>query len=432
MHITKQQNIGLFILKIFVVFGLIIIFIILSIYLKQNVLAKNTESKNVSESTKDYSTFSGYSKKIAMILEYKDKADMTLNPPAPDPYAYYPSWYADLKRIEKEYEEHAKAEKVVTPQTITPPQQQGTVDPNKTQFIAISFDGSKSLYMWETLVNHSRARKATGKDIRFTFFVSGVYFTYDGNRAFYNPPRRSAGRSDIGVSDSRQDIATRVKWINTAFADGHEIASHANGHWDGASWSYDEWVQEFDEFDELFLKSESNAGLPTTLNISKKDIVGFRAPLLAVNKDTYRALVDTGHRYDASGVASMTTWPWKDSFGIWHFPLASLRVGGYRSLSMDYNHFFLQTKAKSTAKRGTPEWGKYYSDVYNSYMNYFNTNYNGARAPLHIGHHFALWNDGVYLQALLDFADQVCDREHVVCGTYTELADMLDSGALAP
>ena len=37
----------------------------------------------------------------------------------------------------------------------------------------------------------------------------------------------------------------RIDFINALYAHGHEIASHAIGHFDGARWSAAQWEQEF-------------------------------------------------------------------------------------------------------------------------------------------------------------------------------------------
>ncbi len=59
-------------------------------------------------------------------------------------------------------------------------------------------------------------------------------------------------------------------------------------------------------------------------------------------------------------------------------------------------------------------------------MSYFRKEYNGSRAPINIGHHFSMWNDGVYWEALKDFAQEVCGKENVSCTSYAKLVDYLD------
>ena len=62
-----------------------------------------------------------------------------------------------------------------------------------------------------------------------------------------------------------------------------------------------------------------------------------------------------------------------------------------------------------------------------SYFNYFNTNYAGNRAPVHIGHHFFNYQNGAYNDALKSFARAICGLPEVQCITYAALADFLDN-----
>jgi len=56
------------------------------------------------------------------------------------------------------------------------------------QYVMLAFDGSKSLSFWES----SRAF-ARDSNVRFTYFISGVYFVDDAHKSVYQGPRRSAG-----------------------------------------------------------------------------------------------------------------------------------------------------------------------------------------------------------------------------------------------
>lgn len=286
------------------------------------------------------------------------------------------------------------------------------------QFIALSFDGSYSLNRWKSLLDFSKEQESLGKKIHFTFFASGIYFLENKNKKNYQGPGRSQGRSDIGFGGSKNEIIERISYLERAHAEGHEIASHANGHFSGSGWSLEEWKSELSQFEEFI----AIADIPKA--------VGFRAPLLETNKFTYEALRDLGYTYDASSVANKNTPPWKDEFGIWHFPLVSIKIGGKNSLTMDYNHFVAQSAGKSDAVRGSEKWDRYYREVYNAYLDYFNNAYYGSRIPLNIGHHFSWWNDGVYYDALLDFAKTVCGKEEVICGTYNELVTLLESNSI--
>jgi hypothetical protein len=66
-----------------------------------------------------------------------------------------------------------------------------------------------------------------------------------------------------------------------------------------------------------------------------------------------------------------------------------------------------------------------------AHLAYFKSNYEGNRAPLHIGHHFFDYQGGVYREALMAFATAIClDTKNfpdVKCVTYSELAKFLDA-----
>ncbi len=95
---------------------------------------------------------------------------------------------------------------------------------------------------------------------------------------------------------------------------------------------------------------------------------------------------------------------------------------------MDYNFCFRQTG-------GCPEKypdalrdvERHAHNMLVAYLNYFLTNYNGNRAPIHIGHHFQPYRGGYYNRSLRRFARAVCSLPEVRCTTYTELARFMDS-----
>ncbi len=62
-----------------------------------------------------------------------------------------------------------------------------------------------------------------------------------------------------------------------------------------------------------------------------------------------------------------------------------------------------------------------------AYMNYFNNNYYGSRAPISIGHHFSPWMSGAYFDAMMDIANTVCNKPEVKCVTYAELRKFMES-----
>ncbi len=310
------------------------------------------------------------------------------------------------------------------------------------QYVLLAFDGSKSHTMWRNTVEFSSQFEEAhpGRDLKFTFFVSGVYWLKSSNKNLYKSARHKRGKSAIGFGgNSDSDIVTRTELTNHALELEHEVASHACGHYDGSDWSKAEWLTEFDYFNNFILNSFELNDIPPQqngtegLDLSESDIVGFRAPLLGRGTGLYSALSERRFDYDTSQVASMNYWPQKKQ-GVWDFPLASLRiVTGYkdgepvlgkRTLSMDYNFYYAQSKAKPA----DPSKHQMFEDqMYYSYWEYFKSNYYGNRAPVDIGHHFSLWNGGAYWRAMKRFATKVCAMEEVRCVTYKEYVSYLEA-----
>ena len=295
------------------------------------------------------------------------------------------------------------------------------------QYVVLSFDGSKSLSMWQDTLDFAKQMNDSGKPLHFTYFISGVYFLSPKYFRTYLPPGLPAGTTPIGFSDSSQDVINRIGYLNTAKEQGHEIASHANGHFRGGIWSLKSWSQEFSEFDKLIFSWKTNNHLDTNtnLNLSVSDIKGFRAPLLSRNDALYQELSDKGFLYDSSSFnASPSSWPVKNKFGTWLINLGEIPFANTKNriIAMDYNFYSVQSQARDNAKKGSALWKKYYDQVLTSYQNYFETNYHSSKAPVIIGHHFSLWNDGVYWEVMKQFANNVCGLPDVRCITFTELA----------
>ncbi|MEK7477870.1 MAG: hypothetical protein AAB645_00680 [Patescibacteria group bacterium] len=305
--------------------------------------------------------------------------------------------------------------------------------PKPSQFVVLSFDGSKDLKMWQATQQFAEEMATASTTVKFTYFVSGVYFLEKDHRLIYQAPREPRGSSLIGFASSSEDVVKRVAAINQAIVSGHEIASHANGHFDGSHWTYNDWVQEIGTFDWLLANiNTNNSGVrsDTRVNLPPRAIVGFRAPSLGNNTAMEKALSALRYRYNAGATTNKIIWPWKNEYGIWQFPLYSMRISPESpafSLLMDYNLFLKQTGARDIIKKNTPAWESTYLETNNAYMKYFNGSYNSNRSPIYISNHFSLWNDGLYWEAMKSFARQVCGRSDIKCVTYKELTDYLDS-----
>ena len=288
------------------------------------------------------------------------------------------------------------------------------VNKEKTQFVILSFDGSESLVMWEATRNFAKEMTANGEKLNFTYFVSGVYFLGPAESRNYLPPEHPVGTSAIGFSKTEDEIQKRWEEVSLARAEGNEIASHLNGHFDGTTWTKSDWQQEISQFKKF---------VPTS------DLVGIRTPLLGRNDNFYQEIPSFGFKYDSSSVGKMGDWPVKNKYGTWEIPLVSINIPGINknTLSMDYNIYLTQTGGKDVLRRGTTQWNTSLSQVTKAFENYFGANYKGSRAPVVIGNHFSAWNDGLYWEAMKNFAREVCGKPEVRCATFSELEKYLDS-----
>ncbi|MFN3349241.1 polysaccharide deacetylase [Pseudorhodoplanes sp.] len=293
------------------------------------------------------------------------------------------------------------------------------------QFVAIAFDNCTELERWREWSDFAAELNRGGERIRFTFFVSGINFLSNGKRHLYQGPNQARGVSRINFGGSAEDVRKRVAFMNALYRDGHEIASHAVGHFDGRGWGASAWTSEFNSFDDLMRNVGRNNDFPAEegFAFSPKDVVGFRAPYLAHSPGLYTTLAARGFRYDTSGTMASHAWPEKRD-GIWRFNLAGIRLAGSgrATLSMDYNFLVAQSGVAPIASRRE----EFRRQMLASYLTYFRGNYAGNRAPVHIGHHFTDYQNGAYREALKEFARRVCGLPEVRCVTYRTLADYMD------
>lgn len=295
------------------------------------------------------------------------------------------------------------------------------------QFVLLAFDGSRENNFWQESRNFSAdLERELNAPVKFTYFISGVYWLTQENRKAYQGPYRAAGRSDIDFGQSQTELIKRIDHVNAAYEEGHEIASHANGHFDASDfgnrrnanhrpWTEQDWTSEFQQFNDLLFgafrnnKIQNHTRYSSGYSFTQKDVTGFRAPVLGVTDGLWPTLAKFGFRYDTSKVNFSWYWPTKDAYGTWQFPLAEIALIGTakKTLSMDYN-FYMQ---QSRGVRDEANKDLYQKQMVDSYMKYFNDNYYGRRAPIHIGHHFSRWNGGAYWEAMQTFAK--IGRAHV-------------------
>jgi peptidoglycan/xylan/chitin deacetylase (PgdA/CDA1 family) len=293
------------------------------------------------------------------------------------------------------------------------------------QFVMLAFDNCTELERWRDLSAFSAEMNRDGARLHFTFFVSGVNYIEDASRNVYQGPGQRRGYSRINFGGSADDVRKRIDYVNALYAQGHEIASHAIGHFDGAHWSAAQWEREFSTYRDIVANAGSfNARASTSrLDVPLAKIVGFRAPYLSAGAGLYEALRHDGFRYDTSSTAFPDQWPQKLA-GIWRFNLAQLRIAGLgrATLSMDYNFSVAQSHARPDPRHAEA----FKQQMLATYLAYFRASYAGNRAPLNIGHHFEAYQGGVYNEALKEFARRVCGLPEVKCAAYSELADFMD------
>src|SRR5262245_16525395 len=292
------------------------------------------------------------------------------------------------------------------------------------QFIVMAFDNCTELERWQELTDFAAELNRDSDRLHFTFFVSGSNFLADGSRNIYEGPHQRRGYSRISFGGSPEQVRKRVEYPNALYLDGHEIASHAVGHFNGAPWSVRDWEKEFSAFSAVLKNVGPNNGLAEPkFAFSITDVIGFRALYHATGAGRYGALKAHGFRYDTSGVSVANAWPEKVD-GVWRFNLAMLKIqgSGKGTLSMDYNFFLAQSRAVYDPHR----YEAVREQTLQTYLRYFKTNYAGNRAPLHIGHHFMNYGGGAYNEALKSFARAVCGLPEVRCVTYAKLADFMD------
>ncbi|MBO6718944.1 MAG: polysaccharide deacetylase [Rhizobiaceae bacterium] len=285
------------------------------------------------------------------------------------------------------------------------------------QYIAISFDGAREIEQWERSRDLARETGA-----RFTYFLSCVYLLSRDDAGLYEPPGMPAGKSNVGFAESRESVAERLHQIWDARGEGHEIANHGCGHFDGGSWTEADWLAEFDQFNRIMRDAWTLNDVPSEPDewrlFTETEITGFRAPYLAVGPSLAPALANAGFTYDASSVSRDPVTPAVEG-GLSFFSLPLIPEGpkARRVLAMDYNLY-----VRHSAALERPSDSELFEErTLAAFRAAFERQYNGDRIPLQFGFHFRLMNGGAYWRALETFAREVCSKPDVRCVTYAEL-----------
>jgi peptidoglycan/xylan/chitin deacetylase (PgdA/CDA1 family) len=290
------------------------------------------------------------------------------------------------------------------------------------QLVIISFDGAHDNALWD------RSRKLAKKTgAHFTYFLSCTYLINPADRHAYQAPHQKAGRSATGWAQSVPEIQTRLGNIWQAHLEGHEIGSHACGHFDGSDWTKSEWKQEFRAFDRALLdawKSNDYGMLEPAgwREFVKNDIMGFRAPYLATGPGLVAALKAKGFTYDASLVSKGPATVEKDG-GLLRFALPRIPEGPEQRLviGMDYNLFVRHSGGLNSPARADI----FAARTLDAFRSAFKRQYEGSRVPLQLGFHFVEMNGGAYWDALDAFLTETCGKPDVACVNYTQAITMM-------
>ncbi|MBZ9850829.1 polysaccharide deacetylase family protein [Mesorhizobium sp. CA14] len=292
-----------------------------------------------------------------------------------------------------------------------PPKSPAALPAKPKQVVLISFDAAREISQWQ----RSRAlAKRTGA--HFTYFLSCVFLLSPETRLQYAGPGKAAGKSNVGFGASKQDVAERLGQVRLAAAEGHDIGSHACGHFDGKDWSKADWLAEFASARRIFENAYAINGISPEpsgwRDFARHTVTGFRAPYLSTDKALYEALPEAGFEYDASGVSNgPAVAPTKN--GTTRFALPQIPEGPKSKpvVAMDYNLYVRHSDG--TEK---PAMADAFSErAYQAFHAAFEAQYNGKRLPLELGFHFTLMNSGAYWNALERFAGEVCVKADVEC-----------------
>jgi len=286
------------------------------------------------------------------------------------------------------------------------------------QLVVVSFDGAGDNAMW------ARSRDiASRHGAHFTYFLSCTNLIDRPSAATYKAPGRKAGRSNVGFAPTVEDVRARLDHVWKAHSEGHEIASHGCGHFDGGEWTREQWLTEMQSFDRVLKEAWRTAGIPDRepsewQDFVAHDIIGFRAPYLSTSPALIAAEKAHGYIYDASPVASKPEWPGRNG-SVYTFGLPLIPEGpkARNIVAMDYNLFVRHSMGVDNPSRSA----EFEERAYKAFRAAFDREHDGDRNPLQIGLHFPLMNDGAYWRAMERLVGEVCTLPDVGCVTYGDV-----------
>ncbi|MBB4063324.1 polysaccharide deacetylase [Gellertiella hungarica] len=294
------------------------------------------------------------------------------------------------------------------------------------QLVIVSFDGAHDNALW---VKSRAMAKRTGA--HFTYFFSCTFLKRWGSpeQLSYRAPHHSAGKSATGFAQTDREIRIRLDHLWNAHLEGHEIASHVCGHFDGSTWTKADWLNEFASFRQALLDGWKVAGIPQWepkewRDFVSRQIVGFRAPYLAPGEALPEAVRAAGFAYDASLIAKKPSLPVMDR-GLPRFALPLIPEGprGKPVIAMDYNLY-----ARHSGLREEPARSSEFEErTLAAYRAAFDREFQGGRRPLELGFHFVEMNGGAYWRALDRFLAETCRKPGVACVSYREALERLNA-----
>lgn len=290
------------------------------------------------------------------------------------------------------------------------------------QLVVISFDGAGSNPLWE----RSRAL-AKRTNAHFTYFLSCTLVIDRARAKTYQGPGQKPGRSNIGFAQTKDEALTRLEHVWQARQEGHEIASHTCGHFDGKNWTKADWQMEMRSFRSILSSAWADLGASEKEPAGWRDFVksgikGFRAPYLSTSDALEEAEHAEGFTYDGSGVTKGPMLPKQENkvlmFGL---PLIPEGPENRNIIAMDYNLFIRHSAGVENPSRSA----EFEQRAYSAFRAAFDRQYSGERIPLQLGFHFVEMNGGAYWRALERLTTEVCQMRDVACVNYGEAIEAL-------
>lgn len=313
-----------------------------------------------------------------------------------------------------------------------------TAEEAPPQFLLYSFDGGLESDRYEYFMDAADEAGA-----KFTVFLSGIHLLQPANRTWYQAPGNEPGHVAKELGGPKEEIAERIRMVNAAYAQGHEIGTHYNGHlcfvenYGGDQWTTEDWRSEHEQFYRLL---EDPAGINgyeddpdfPELEVPAEAIQGQRLPCLDGQWDQLVPVwQEYGHTYDTSrgGEHRGVAWPYQED-GIWQFEMplfyspkaAALGAENPYIMTMDYN-FWVSSQRLGIGEEDTERLAEVYLDTYRyAYESVSRSN----RAPIVFGNHFNVYGGDAYNPALAQTMKEFCPQEDTFCVTYQTMIDWLE------